>query len=433
MGSSAGNNERSFTGTEFQKEFPRAVLHVDGDAFFVACEAACNPSLHGKPVVTGADRRIVSAMSYEAKALGVKRGMPVHEIRKNFPQVIIIPSHYRLYEIFSQRMYRIVRRFTLAVEWYSIDECFADITGLNHELGLSYEGIAVKIQETLKAELGITFSVGLSVSKVLAKVASKWKKPNGLTIIPFSLIGSYTKNLPLGKVWGIGPQTNRYLSQFGIQTAWDFVNKSEDWVKEHCAKPTAETRLELSGRSLFDVHSDKHAKYKSLSNTETFMPPSADSTFIFSELSRHVEDVARRARQEGLAAARVSFFLKTRDFRYRRMECVLSSPTALPHVILDSVRKSFGSIYDPRLIYRATGVTLLGLVPISHVSQDLFGDSSDSNSDKTESVGKIYAVIDEMANRYGSHILHACSSLTALGRRKKKEKFFSIPILGKVS
>ncbi len=426
-------NKKERAEKEFRADFPRAILHVDGDAFFVACEVACNPSLKGKPVVTGEERRIASAMSYEAKALGVGRGMPVHEIRKLFPEVIIIPSHYRLYEIFSQRMYRILRRYTESVEWYSIDECFADITGLDHELGMSYEEIAITIQDTLHAELGISFSMGLSVTKVLAKVASKWKKPNGRTIIPLNSIPDYLQKTPLGKVWGIGPQTTRYLQQFGIATAQDFVDKGEAWLSERCAKPVLEIWHELCGRSLHDVHPGKHSKHKSLSSTETFMPPTSDPTFLFSELSRHVELVTRSARQETLAATRVSFFLKTRDFRYRRVECVMPTPTALPHIILDAIRKSFGSVYDPSMMYRATGVTLFGLVPISHVSQDLFSTQTETATDSSK---KLYSTIDEILNRFGSKTLYLCSSLTAFGNRKagrKKERNFHLPILGKVS
>jgi len=409
------------------QEFPRAILHVDGDAFFVSCEVACNPALRGKPVVTGADKRIASAMSYEAKALGVGRGMPVYQIRRDFPQVIIIPSHYRLYEIFSQRMFKIVSRFTPLVEWYSIDECFADITGLDQELGLSYEAIALKIQETLRAELGITFSMGLSVNKVLSKVASKWNKPAGKTIIPFSGINFYLQNVPVGKVWGIGPQTSSYLSRLGIVTAQDFVNKKESWVEENCAKPLVEIWHELSGRTINDVRSGGRENHKSFNSTETFMPPTRDPAFLFSELSRHIESVARSARRESLAATRVSFFLKTRDFRYRRMECVLSSPTALPSVILESVRNAFGSVYDPGLIYRATGVTLFGLVPLSHVSRNLFEIENDAGSS-----GGIYGVVDDLVSRYGSRAVYVCSSFAAIGSRKKKERHFSIPILGKV-
>ncbi len=408
-------------------EFPRAILHVDGDAFFVSCEVACNPSLKGKPVVTGGDRGIATALSYEAKALGVGRGMPVFQIKKLFPSVIIIPSHYRLYEIFSQRMFKIISRFTDTVEWYSVDECFADITGLDVELGIPYEEIAKKIQDTLYSELGITFSVGLSVSKVLAKVASKWKKPNGRTIIPLSHINQYLRDVPLGKIWGIGPQTNSYLFRFGIGTAKDFVDKGEEWVRENCARPILEIWHELNGRSLYDVHSGKRLEHKSFASTQTFMPTSNDPAFLFAELSRHAEDVARSARRHSLGATRVSFFLKTKDFRYRRMECVLSAPTALPGVILEAVRKSFGSVFDPSFVYRATGVTLFGMVPTSHVSQDLFGEHT-----KTDSIKKVYDVVDQLIIRYGSRAIHVCSSLGAFHHRKKKEKGFNIPILGKV-
>lgn len=410
-----------------EREFPRAILHVDGDAFFVSCEVACNPSLKGKPVVTGAERRIASAMSYEAKALGVGRGMPVYQIRQLFPEVIVIPSHYRLYEIFSQRMYKIISRFTSTVEWYSIDECFADITGLDVDLGMSYENIAKEVQETLYRELGITFSVGLATSKVMAKVASKWKKPNGRTIIPLSQIPEYLARVPLGKIWGIGPQTNKYLFRFGIETAQDFVEKGEAWVRENCAKPMVDIWHELSGRSLHDVYSGKRAEHKSFASTETFMPTSKDPAFLFSELSRHAEDVARSARRHSLAATRVSFFLKTKDFRYRRMECTLSSPTALPHIILEAIRKSFGSVFDPTFMYRATGVTLFGIVPTSHVSQNLFADHNKSDSAKG-----VYDVLDQLIAKYGSRAVHVGSSLGAFHHRKKKERGFNIPILGKV-
>lgn len=410
-------------------EFPRAIVHVDGDAFFVACEVACNPRLAGKPVVTGADRGIASAFSYEAKALGIGRAMPIYEIKKHFPEVIIIPSHYRLYEIFSQRMYRIVQRFTPIVEWYSIDECFADITGLDQELGISYEEIAQKIKETLFAELGITFSVGLSSTKVLAKVASKWKKPNGLKTIPLSTAKEHLKDLKLSKVWGIGHETSNYLGRFGIQTVGSFLDKGEVWVRENCSKPLVEIWHELSGQALFDVSTEARSKHKSFSSTETFLPLSNDPAFIFSELSRHVEDVARKARREMCAAGRVSFFVKTRDFRYRRFECSLSTPTAVPNEILKAISQSFGSIFDPSMMYRASGVTLFGLVPLSHVTQDLFNDKKQDDSFK-----KIYDVVDSIIKVHGSRAIQMCSSLNRFNfeKTKIKKRVFDIPVLGKV-
>jgi DNA polymerase IV len=119
-------------------KYPKAILHIDGDAFFASCEQARNPDLRGKAVITGKERGIVSSMSYEAKALGIKRAMKVHEIKKQFPQVIIIPSDYEAYSLLSKRFYDIVRRYTPEVEEYGIDECFADLTGWQRPLRMSY-------------------------------------------------------------------------------------------------------------------------------------------------------------------------------------------------------------------------------------------------------------------------------------------------------
>src|SRR5438045_3577068 len=121
------------------KSFPKAIVHVDGDAFFVACEVAKDPSLRGKYVVTGKERGIASALSYEAKARGARRGMQLSEIRKLCPGLIILPSDYETYSLYSERMYNIVRRYTPEVEEYSIDECFGDITGLRRRLGMPYQ------------------------------------------------------------------------------------------------------------------------------------------------------------------------------------------------------------------------------------------------------------------------------------------------------
>ena len=128
------------------RSYPRAILHVDGDAFFVSCEVAKNPALRGKAVITGKERGIASALSYEAKARGVVRGMRLSEIRKVCPDAIMLPSDYETYSLYSRRMYDIVRRYTPAVEEYSIDECFADLTGLRRSLRMSYEEIAPRVK-----------------------------------------------------------------------------------------------------------------------------------------------------------------------------------------------------------------------------------------------------------------------------------------------
>src|SRR3712207_5163375 len=212
------------------RSFPRAIVHIDGDAFFASCEQAKNPKLQGKPVVTGKERGIAASMSYEAKARGVTRGMPIRQVRQVCPDAIILPSDYETYSLLSVRMFAIVRRYTPEVEEYSIDECFADLTGLRRPLRMSYEEMATCIKRDLDRELGFTFSVGLAPNKVLAKIASKWQKPSGLTIIPGREIHRYLAKLPIEKVWGIGEQTSAYLAKHGIRTALALARKPEAWI-----------------------------------------------------------------------------------------------------------------------------------------------------------------------------------------------------------
>ena len=212
------------------RSWPRAIAHIDGDAFFTSCEESIHPDLKGKALITGGERGIVACASYPAKKLGIKRGVPLHEARKICPTLIILPSDYETYSLFSRRMFSIMRRFTPDVEEYSIDEAFADITGMRRVLRSSYEEIVSRIKKEIERELGITVSVGLSITKVLAKVASKYQKPAGITIIRGRDIAEYLRNLPVEKVWGIGNATTNYLAKMGIRYALKFAQLPEKIV-----------------------------------------------------------------------------------------------------------------------------------------------------------------------------------------------------------
>lgn len=230
--------------------WPRAIMHIDADAFFASCEQAIHPELKGRPVVTGKERGIVAAASYEAKAKGVSRGVRLSDVKKICPDAVILPSDYETYSLFSVRMFEILRRFSPDVEEYSIDEAFVDLTGLRRSFHGSYETIAEKMRATVKQELGITVSAGVSLSKVLAKIGSKHNKPDGLTMIPGREVHLYLAKLPIEKVWGIGPNTAAFLRKFGITTALDFARKDEHFVEQHLSKPYREVWHELNGRSV---------------------------------------------------------------------------------------------------------------------------------------------------------------------------------------
>jgi DNA polymerase-4/DNA polymerase V len=219
-------------------------------------------------------------MSYEAKARGVTRGMMLSDIRKVCPDAIILPSDYETYSLFSKRMYNIVRRYTSEVEEYSIDECFADITGLRRPLHMSYEQIAEAIKHDLDTELGMTFSIGLGPNKLLAKVGSKWKKPSGLTVIPAYRAQEFLGKLNVGKIWGIGPQTTAFLGKFGVVTALDFALKQKEWVITNMSKPYQEIWHELRGEFVYPLNRLEKHDYQRISKTKTFTPPSKDRTIL---------------------------------------------------------------------------------------------------------------------------------------------------------
>ncbi|MFH1790283.1 MAG: DNA polymerase IV [bacterium] len=427
-------------------DMQRAILHVDGDCFFASCEIAQNPSLRGKCVITGMERGIVSSLTYEAKARGVKRGMSLRDVKKVCPEAVLMPSDYETYSLYSMRMFNIVKRYTSAVEEYSIDECFADLTGMRRPLNMSYEAMAKKIKQNLDDELGMTFSVGLAPSKVLAKIASKWEKPSGLTIIQGRKIHQYLDKLLIKDVWGIGRQTSAYLNKCGIQTALQFVKKDNDWVKKKLSKPFYEIWQELKGNAVYELLPGQKHNYKSISKTKTFTPPSNCKNFVYSQLSKNVENACIKARRHKLVAKKISFFLKTQDFEFNGAELKLNMATAVPSQLLKVIFEFFGRIFTSKKMYRSTGVILMDLAEDVNSQLDLFGETL-----RADKFNKIFMKADEISEKYGKHSLFLGSSLKAMtepqhyGNRdaranRKKELFkgenirkrINIPMLGKV-
>ena len=385
--------------------WPRAIVHIDGDAFFTSCEEVIHPELRGKPLITGGERGIVACASYAAKRIGIKRGVPLNEARKIFPGLIILPSDYETYSLFSRRMFVIMRRFTPDVEEYSIDEAFSDITGMRRALHLSYEDIALQMKETIERELGITVSVGLSITKVLAKVASKHQKPAGMTVIKGRDIAQYLNNLPVEKIWGIGPATTNYLAKLGIRTALAFAQLPEKTVREKFTKPGVEIWQELRGDSVYPVTSEEKSSYASISKTKTFTPPTSDADYLFAQLMRNMESACIKARRYALAPKKIEVFLKKQNFDSAGSEAALSRPCACPLEFSDVVRDLFDACYHPCELYRATGLILLDLVADGNLQYTLF-----DNSVQAEKIKDLYDVADELGQKFGKHTVHLGSS-----------------------
>ena len=384
---------------------------MDGDAFFVGVEMAKNPTLKGKPVVTGEERGIVSALSYEAKALGVIRGMSIFMVKKKFPQVIILPGDYVAYAKYSGLMFDIVRRYADEVEEYSIDECFADLTGLEKTLRMTYLQIAERIKKEINKELNLSVSIGLAPTKVLAKVASKYTKPNGLTVINRETAPYFLLKTPIEKIWGIGPKTADFLIKRGIKTTLDFMNKELSWVKLHLAKPYEIIWRELKGEYFLEIDPVFKTVYSSIQKTHSFYPPTNDKVFLLSQLSKNIEEACRKARHYKLVPKKIFIFLKTQNFEFSTCGEKLALPTNAPESLIALAGKKFKEIYCPGVLYRTTGVILQELGSDSVAQGDLFG--GDIKSHKFEAIHK---QIDLLEEKFGKKVVYLASTDKAMKR-----------------
>lgn len=388
--------------------WPRAIVHVDGDAFFASCEQAIHPEYRGKPVITGKERGIVSAASYEAKAKGVSRGVPLWEVLKLCPDAIIVPSDYETYSLFSKRMFAIMRRYTSIVEEYSIDEGFADITGLQRPMNASYGIIAQRMKDAIERELGITVSVGVSLSKVLAKVGSKHKKPSGLTLIPGREIHKYLAVTKVEKIWGIGPSTSAYCKNLRIYTALDFALQSEEFILKHFTKPHYEIWQELNGHSVYEVATEEKSSYASISKTKTFTPPSHDQDFVYAQLIKNLENACIKARRYNLIAKGIVAFLKLQDFTHVGFEVNLSRASAFPQDIIGIVNDLFKQMFKPNTEYRATGIVLTGLTTEESAQYSLF-----ESTVRLEKLKRVYEAVDALSEKMGKHSVYLAASAQA--------------------
>ncbi|MEE9542653.1 MAG: DNA polymerase IV, partial [Thermodesulfobacteriota bacterium] len=202
----------------------RIVMHIDMNAFFASVEQKSNPKLRGKPiaVIGSAGRTVVTTCSYEARAFGVKTGMNKYEAKRQCPSLIFVIADNRKYTDTSTRIFSIFKRFTPQVEVYSVDEAFLEFSG-SGLLSISPEKIAREIKETIRAEIGITCSVGIAPNKLMAKLASGMEKPDGLTIINDGNIEEIMRELPVDKLCGIGRKLTAKLANMGVRTCGELA------------------------------------------------------------------------------------------------------------------------------------------------------------------------------------------------------------------
>lgn len=386
--------------------YPQAIMHFDGDAFFAAVETAMQPRLRGRPLVTGQERGIIACANYPAKACGVSRGVSLLEARRMCPELVVLPSDYESYSIYSKRMFEIVRRYSPVVEEYSIDEGFADLGGLRRMHRMSYEDIARNIQRQIESELDITVSVGLSLSKGLAKLASDFRKPNGFTAVPGKYIHLLLRRTALEDVWGFGRNTVQMLKKFGVRDAYDFVRKPEQWARARMGKVGVEIWKELRGDSVCPVLVGENPPRLSISKTKTFTPASSKHEYVYARLLRNLESAFIKLRRHNLKTARIIIDLRKKDYGHLAVEAELSRPTCANSEAMPIVKAMFDQIFEPAREYRATTIVLGKLTVESGRQYELFTDNL-----KIERLERVSKAIDSANARFGKHKVHSASTL----------------------
>jgi DNA polymerase-4/DNA polymerase V len=396
--------------------YPKAIVHLDGDAFFAAVEQAIHPDWKGKPLVTGKERGIIACASYEAKRLGIKRGVRLHEAQHMCPGLIVVPSDYETYCLYSKRMFNIMRRYTPVVEESSIDEGFADLTGLRRVFRVSYVEIARQMKKAIQDELDITVSIGLSPTKGLSKLGSKHHKPNGLTAVAGHKIHEFLPRIPLEEVWGFGPNITAFLRKQGLNTAYDFAVMPERWAGAKLGKIGREIWNELRGNSVHPVVAEEKDDYATISKCKTFTAPSADPDFIYAKLVRNIESAFIKARRHRLRARLLYVGLRTRDYAQRGIEGELNRAMSSPLETLPLARAMFDRIYLPGMEYRTTMV-VLGKLEEDRVDQlDLFEDRL-----RIDHLREAARAVDDVAERYGKHAV-AVGTALYLDRHRVTER-----------
>lgn len=220
----------------------RKILHIDMDAFFASVEQMDHPQLRGKPIIVGGkvnQRGVVATCSYEARAFGVRSAMPTSKAIRLCPKAIIVPPNFERYRQLSLQIREIFHRYTPLVEPMSIDEAFLDVTE-NSKNQTSATMIAREIQEAIYKEVGLTCSVGVSFNKFLAKIASRQRKPAGITVIDQESFPEFIKRLPVEKFFGVGHATAKKLHQKNLFTGEDILNCSKEFLIEHFGKQDEE-------------------------------------------------------------------------------------------------------------------------------------------------------------------------------------------------
>ncbi|RZM78018.1 Y-family DNA polymerase [Leptolyngbya iicbica] len=376
----------------------RLIALVDSNNFYVSCERVFNPKLEGRPVIVlSSNDGCAVARSNEAKALGIKMGTPAFQMRDLIEkhQIQIFSSNYALYGDLSNRVMQTLQNFTPEVEVYSIDEAFVGLTGEVSDHALSI------MRTTVKRWTGIPVSIGLAPTKTLAKIANRIAKRGEGTYIlrdPDQVL----ENLPVGEVWGIGRQSTKKLTAYGITTALKLKQADLAWIKRQMGIVGVRIVKELRGTSCLPLELIPQPR-KSCCVSRSFGHPVTDLEDLREAIATHTARAAHKLRRDNLSASLLAVFIATNRFNadlpyYRNSGTVgLSAPTNHTITLTKAALKALGPLYRVGDHYQKAGVWLTELTPAHEIQQDLF-----INHKSCEKGRKLMEVMDALNSQFGA-------------------------------
>src|SRR6266850_374480 len=295
----------------------RSILHVDMDAFYTSIEQLDHPEYKGRPVMVGADpkggkgRGVVAACSYEARKFGVHSALPISRAWKLCPEGVYVRPRMKRYVEVSHQIMDVFRRYTDLVEPLSIDEAFLDITGSTALLGAP-EKIAASIKKEIREATGLNASVGLAPNKFLAKIASDLKKPDAFVVVEESQIEAFLRDLPISRLWGVGPKTELRLHEMGFRTIGELAAASRESLVRS---------LGSLGEHLYQLSQGKDDRPvvpnwepKSISSETTFDEDTDDRELLLRTILELSDHVAERLRKDDYRARKVTLKLRYSNF-----------------------------------------------------------------------------------------------------------------------
>jgi DNA polymerase-4 len=346
------------------------ILHVDMDAFFAAVHVRERPDLRGRPVVVGGGARgVVLSATYEARRFGVRSAMPIGQARRLCPTAVFLPADHDRYRAASGAIMTIFRDVTPRVAPLSLDEAFLDVSGARRLLG-SPVRIAAAIRARVRAEQGLTCSVGAAPSLFVAKIASGRCKPDGLLVVPAEGVRSFLNPLPVSAMWGVGPATEQALSRLGLRTMAEVADTPVD-VLCRAVGVAAGTRLHELAAGRDDRTVEPDVRERSVGAEETFPADTGEHRVILRQLLRLSDRVGHRLRRGGRASATISIKIRYGDFTTVTRARTLPEPTDVTQTIYHTARDLYEALPERGRAVRLLGVRAERLVDAAGAARQL--------------------------------------------------------------